>query len=59
MVRFRSGSLWTGLAAAGVLAAVAGTVALNGQDRVNERRRIYTAALAANDQQYLEPLPSV
>lgn len=59
MVRFRSGSLWTGLAAAGVLAAVAGTVALNGQDRVNERMRIYTAALAAVEQQYVEPLPSV
>ncbi len=59
MRRMRARSIVAGVVAAGTLAAVGGSVNLASQDRVNERMRIYTAALAAIESEYVEPLPEV
>jgi carboxyl-terminal processing protease len=55
-------SIVTGVAAVAATAAfalVAGSVEVASQERINERMRIYTAALAAIESEYVEPLPEV
>ena len=59
MRQFRISSAASVVAVAAVIIAVAGGVVVSTQDRANERVRIYSAALAAIEAEYVEPVNDV
>lgn len=59
MGQMRMRSAVAGLVGLGLVVGLAGAIELTGQERVNERMRIYSAALAAIESEYVEPISEV